>query len=146
MEDWDVAGREPLFGHQLDWLNEILEALGTQELAAYAMPVAPEERGGVRFLVATELGLLDATRTVDAEDRPVMTTELLPWSATRDVRLQVETVLGPGLRRVSRWRLSLGQPELEVATDDAAALIDLWRECIVRSAQPPTIEPSTPPE
>jgi hypothetical protein len=143
MEEWDRSGREPTFGHQMDWIEDLLESMGTSEIASYAILVHDGEPKRERFLVATDLGLFDADLTVDEHDEPQMVSRLVPWSGIGGVELKAHTDLDVAYRHASRWRFTIPEPEVDIEEGpDADALLALWRECVTRTAT--TTKPAGP--
>ncbi|HKG55859.1 MAG TPA: hypothetical protein VKA85_01280 [Candidatus Limnocylindrales bacterium] len=155
MRDWDEQGLVPAFGHQGEWLADILDRAGSPEIAAYAIDDGAAAASGEderpadrarRFLVASELGLLDGRYEPPKRGREArLTTRLVVWRAVRGVNLETETTVDEALRHRTTWKLRLDDPEVviaEPASDDA--VIELWRECVLHAAPPPGEKPAKP--
>jgi hypothetical protein len=154
ISDWDERRLEPLFGHQGTWLTNDLDRLNSPIAAAFALvdepptesySSIPPSRRSRRFLVASELGLMDARYTPGSNDHGSLRSRLIPWPEVGGVALTGETTLDEALRHTTRWRLTIQHPALEIddAPDDDA-LIEFWRECVLRAKRPPTQEPEEP--
>jgi len=156
IDEWEERRLEPRFGHQGQWLMNDLDRLQAQAVAAFALleepsvdrhenadraasdtPPGQPSRLARRFLIATDLGLVDA-RFRPEPDVGTLTHALIPWSGVQGVRLEATTTMDDALRHVTRWALSIDQPAMEIADPpDDEALIDLWRECIQRAGRLP---------
>jgi hypothetical protein len=156
MREWDSFGLTPGFGHQGEWLTNLLDRVASPEIAAYAVLEGRAQRSAKqslpseqprRFVVASQLGLLDGHFVPDTRQpsRSRLITTLVPWSSVRGLELLSETTLDDAFRHRTTWRLRLAQPAIEIATPVFdAALIDLWRECLLRAATPPDEKPTEP--
>src|SRR3954451_20546001 len=143
IDDWDSAGREPLFGGQAYWVMEILEAFEGGDAAVLA--TGSRDKGEATYYVATQLGLMVATLAPDTQGQPIMTSTLTPWSRVEGVQLRTRTVLDAGLRRETTWQLVASNPELSLEDEGVASpLVELWRECATRTGHPPTVKPKDP--
>jgi hypothetical protein len=156
MREWDSLGLAPAFGHQGEWLANLLDRAASPEIAAYAVldgrsarsaeGVVPSEQPR-RFVVVSQLGLLDGRYVPDARQprRSRLVTALVPWSSVHGLELLSETTLDEAFRHRTTWHFRLAQPAIDVAEPVSdAALIDLWRECLLRAATPPDQKPSEP--
>lgn len=156
MREWDSLGLTPAFGHQGEWLTNLLDRAASPEIAAYAVldggpkasvaRLVPSEQPR-RFVVASQLGLLDGRFVPDARQprRARLVTSLVPWSTVRGLELLSETTLDDAFRHRTTWHFRTAQPAIEIAEPVSdAALIDLWRECLLRAATPPNEKPSEP--
>jgi hypothetical protein len=145
MRDWDEGGGQPAFGHRAYWIEDILDSLDAAEIASYALSEGDGSGDDAsvprRYLVACELGILDARADADEDDNPRLASALIPWSDVRGVRVSAVTSLDDAFRHATTWSGSLGLPSVRI--DDPAkpdALLELWRECLVRTqtqTQPP---------
>jgi hypothetical protein len=144
MEDWDGSGRNPLFGHQIDWIRDTLETFGCTDIAVLAQGSRDDSRGARYFLVC-QLGVMVATLTPDAQGQPLLESTLVTWSDVEGIDLRARTDLDDALRRRMRWRLSVRHPRLTMEDEGAnSPLVDFWRECVTRIGRPATIEPKDP--
>ena len=162
MREWDALRLRPAFGHQGEWLANLLDRAASPEIAAYAVldgaaagsraaagsgaDATPREQPR-RFVVASHLGLLDGRFVPDARQplRSRLVTSLVPWSAVRGLELLSETTLDDAFRHRTTWHLRLAEPGIEIREPVSdTALIDLWRECLLRAATPPNEKPSDP--
>jgi hypothetical protein len=143
IDAWDAAGREPVFGNQVDWITDILEAFDAKDVAVFA--TGSRDHGEARYFIATEVGLMLATLARDAQGQPRMTSAMTPWSEVRGLELETETALDIALRRESRFRLKTATPSMEL--EDAGRttpLLDFWKQCVTRVSHPTTIKPKEP--
>jgi hypothetical protein len=156
MREWDALGLTPAFGHQGEWLTNLLDRAASPEIAAYAVldgrtttsagSDVPIEQPR-RFVVASQLGLLDArfVPNVRQPRRSRLLTTLVPWSTVQGLELLSETALDDAFRHRTTWQLRIAQPAIDIAEPVSdAALLDLWRECLLRAATPPDEKPSDP--
>ncbi|HKG18508.1 MAG TPA: hypothetical protein VKB00_02120 [Candidatus Limnocylindrales bacterium] len=153
IDEWDESGLEPRFGHQRQWLKNDLDRLQTPAAAAFALldrapaganDSAPSQLAR-RFLVATELGLLDASYRPEGGSVGRLASTVIPWPDVRGLRIEGTTVLDDAFRHVTRWSLVIEHPAVEITEPpDDEALIDLWRECVLRAGRPPTEKPKEP--
>ncbi|HEU4571737.1 MAG TPA: hypothetical protein VFR93_03555, partial [Candidatus Limnocylindrales bacterium] len=135
IRDWDEAGLAPAFGHEGHWMMELLDEMDLREIAAYCLPAAR----GRRLLVATDLGLVDAS----VEDPPVgpdVEVELVPWPDVTEIRLVALVGLDDALRHVPTYSLRVGRPTIDVteAPNDAAVL-SFGRALVLRAGRPPQV-------
>lgn len=143
MDEWDGA-REPLFGHQVDWIRDTLETFGCTDVAVLAQGSRDESRG-VRYYVCCQLGVMVATLTPDAQDQPVLESMLVLWKDVEGIDLRARTDLDDALRRRMRWRLSIRHPRVAMEDDgEKSPLVDFWRECATRVGRPSTLAPKDP--
>jgi len=148
MRDWDDRGARPSFGHRAYWIEDVLDSLGASEIASYALA---EGGGGGddaavprRFLVACDLGILDARAAADEQGNPVLASALVPWSDVRGVRLSATTALDEAFRHATSWSLSVELPDIRVDDPEQPdALLELSRECLVRTQVPPPLTASS---
>ncbi|HEY3523535.1 MAG TPA: hypothetical protein VGK63_07500, partial [Candidatus Limnocylindrales bacterium] len=158
MRDWDERGTTPAFGHRGYWIEDVLDALGASEIASFALPEAGPGSDGAaargpageraddasaprRFLVACELGLLDARAGVDDAGDPLLGASLVPWSDVRDIRLSSVTSLDDAYRHATSWSLTIGVPEVHLDDpEQSTALLELARECLIRTQAPPPVQ------
>jgi hypothetical protein len=134
VRDWEEQGIEPAFGHEGHWLLDVVEQVGAQEVAVYAL----QSGAGRRLLVATDLGLVDAA--VDEDPRRVPTAiDLVPWPEVREVHLSCRIEVDGSLRHVPTYSLAVGHPTVEVAGAPAPqALLEFARTLLLRAHRPPT--------
>jgi hypothetical protein len=143
MDAWDSAGRRPLFGHQVDWITEILEAFGASDVAVFA--TGSRDDDAATYYVATPVGLLIAELTPDPQGQPTLATTLTPWKRVDGLELLTSTVLDDGLRRRTTFRLRAAVPVVALEDEGLdSPLVELWRECALRIGHPPTIAPKDP--
>ncbi|MEJ7749503.1 MAG: hypothetical protein WKF56_09380 [Candidatus Limnocylindrales bacterium] len=153
ISEWDGAGLQPMFGHQAQWIGDILDRLDSPGAACFAMleggqQIDPEVTPSAqprRFLVATTLALLDARHVPGTGAAACLEARLIPWTDVRGVELTTTTRLDDAFRHRTNWLLRLGHPEIVIGDpvhDDA--LIAFWRACILRVARPPNEEPEPP--
>jgi hypothetical protein len=153
MREWDERGGRPSFGHRAYWIEDVLDALDASEIAAYALAEGPDDGNEDeaeheddatrprRYLVACELGLLDARASVDDRGNPVLASALVPWPEVRGARLTALTALDDAYRHATRWTGSLAWPVVRIEQPtESDALLELWRECLVRTQVPPPVE------
>jgi hypothetical protein len=147
MRRWDEGGGRPAFGHRAYWIEDILDSLDTSEIASYALadigtgewvstPGAGADEASIprRFLVACELGILDARASADDDGNPVLASVLLPWPDVHGVRLSTATALDDAFRHSTTWSVSLAAPDVRIADPDQPdALLELVRECLMRT-------------
>jgi hypothetical protein len=148
MRDWDEQGARPSFGHRAYWVEDLLDALDTSEIASYALVDGPEGADDAttprRFLVACELGLLDARAAADDANRPVLGSVLVPWSDVSGIRLSGVTNLDDAYRHATGWSVALDVPPVRIdAAEEPGALLELARECLIRTQVPPPLKAST---
>jgi hypothetical protein len=154
MEEWDEQGLEPLFGHQRQWLTDLLDRISSPEAASYALLEDQGARGAAdthrsetarrRFLVASELGLLDGRLERPGDGSPRLTARLIPWTSVHGLELVTVTALDDALRHRTTWRVRVREPRVDL--DDAPsddALLDFWRDCALRAGRPPVEPPPT---
>jgi hypothetical protein len=148
MRDWDEQGGRPSFGHRAYWVEDLLDAIDASEIASYALTDAetgPDDAASARrFLVACEVGLLDARAAADDAGRPVLGSVLIPWSDVSGIRLSGVTGLDDAYRHATEWSVAIDSPAVRIqAPDQPAALLELVRECLVRTQVPPPLKPSS---
>ena len=138
IRDWTEAGLEPLFGHEGEWLIELLERLEAGEAAAYALRERRAGKAGRRFLVAADLGLLDAWAPdvgpgAGPRDEAV-SAFLTAWRDVRGVRIDCDIAVDAALRHEFRWRLRIESPSVDEGGPAAEdALLELATECVRRA-------------
>lgn len=146
MRDWDDRGGRPSFGHRAYWIEDILDSLDASEIASYALADGADGVDGGeqvrgdepsvprRFLVACELGILDARAAADEVGNPVLASVLVPWPDVHGVRLVAATELDDAFRHATTWSLSLAAPDVRIADPSQPdALLELVRECLTRT-------------
>lgn len=140
MRDWDERGGRPSFGHRAYWIEDILDSLDASEIASYALADGADDAGvdepsvPRRFLVACELGILDARAAADEAGNPVLASVLVPWADVHGVRLVAATELDDAFRHATTWSLSLAAPDVRIADpSEPDALLELVRECLIRT-------------
>ncbi len=157
IDDWDRQGLEPGFGHQGAWLQNDMDRIDSPMAAAFALldepsaaakrsdrSVSPSEQAR-RFLLATKLGLVDAHYAPDGDAPGPLSSRLIPWPDVRGVLLMGKTTLDDALRHVTRWRLTVEHPAVDIdEPPDDDALIEFWRECVLRAGRPPTEKAKNP--
>ena len=88
--------------------------------------------------MATELGLLDARFSPGGNGGGSLDSTMTPWTEVRGVLLTAETTLNDALRHRTRRRLTVANPAIEINEPaDEDALIEFWRECVLRAGRPP---------
>jgi hypothetical protein len=147
VREWDEEGLRPSFGHEGDWLLEVLIGISATEAAAYCVDT-PEGR---RLLVATDLALVDAT----AGDEATTATErirFIPWPEVTGAELEAEVSIDESARHVVAYTIRVAHPEIEILEPagerrgDHRALIAFGRELLLRAGQPSTVPPKAPDE
>ncbi len=140
MRDWDERGGRPSFGHRAYWIEDILDSLDASEIASNALADGADDAGADepsvprRFLVACELGILDARAAADEAGNPVLASVLVPWADVHGVRLVAATELDDAFRHATTWSLSLAAPDVRIADPSQPdALLELVRECLIRT-------------
>ncbi len=117
---------QPPFGHQGQWLSDDLDRINSPIAAVFAL--RHNERGTAtgdtsaaaasdqarRFVVATELGLLDARFSPGGNGGGSLDSTLTPWTEVRGVLLTAETTLNDALRHRTRRRLTVANPAIEI--------------------------------
>jgi hypothetical protein len=151
MRQWDEGGGQPSFGHRAYWIEDVLDSLDASEIASYALadggangegestPGAGADEASIprRFLVACELGILDARAAADVDGNPALTSVLVPWADVHGIRLSPATGLDDAFRHATMWSLSLAAPDVRIADPDQPdALLELVRECLTRTNRP----------
>jgi len=135
IRDWDEQGLEPAFGHEGHWMMEMLESLDAGEIAAYCLR-APHGR---RLLVATQLGLVDATAD-DSTPEPAVEVDVVAWPEVREIHLSAVIAPDEAMRHRPAYSLRVGHPTIDVPeAANADALLDFARSLVLRAARPPQV-------
>lgn len=127
--------RNPYLNDELrEWIALHLAALHVEDVAIYAVPHGRDDEGR-RVLIATEIGLLDGSYAPRGSSAHYsLQLRLYPWPAVHGVDLLAETYRLWAYEHRTWWRLRLGNPQLDVQTEEPVlgrALADLATACSV---------------